>query len=164
LLNARELNPESAEAAHAYFRAELLGRSELSETALESALTAWHSAREVGTFAKSAALTHAYLGNTSQAKILLKTLTLNTLDPQTATWASNWQQKLAAGASRDDVLAAMRTEQAAPPFKEWTIDTQSVMATVRYNAGLDAAQNYLHNQSVNTGNPEKVLMSTPTKR
>jgi hypothetical protein len=58
----------------------------------------------------------------------------------------------------------MRTEQAAPPFKEWTIDTQSVMATVRYNAGLDAAQNYLHNQSVNTGNPEKVLMSTPTKR
>jgi tetratricopeptide (TPR) repeat protein len=164
LLNARELNPESADAAYAYFRAELLGRSELSDTALESALTAWHSAREVGAFAKYAALTHAYLGNTSQAKILLKTLALNTLDPQTATWATSWQQKVAAGASRDDILAEMRAEQAVPAFKEWTIDTKSVMATVRYNAGLDAAQNYLYNQSVNTGSPEKVLMSAPTKR
>ena len=164
LLNARELYPESADAAYAYFRAELLGRSELSETALEGALTAWHSAREVGVFAKSAALTHAYLGNASQAKILLKTLALNTLDPKTATWATSWQHKLAAGASRDDILAEMRSEQTAAAFKEWTIDTKSVMATVRYNAGLDAAQNYLFNQSVNTGSPEKVLMSTPTKR
>ncbi|USX24249.1 hypothetical protein NHH73_16610 [Oxalobacteraceae bacterium OTU3CINTB1] len=164
LLNARELNPESADAAYAYFRAELLGRSELSDTALEGALTAWHSAREVGVFARSAALTHAYLGNSSQAKILLKTLALNTLDPKTAAWAATWQQKLAAGASRDDILAEMRSEQTAPAFKEWTIDTESVMATVRYNAGLDAAQNYLFNQSVNTGSPEKVLTSPPTKR
>ncbi|SEN83033.1 hypothetical protein SAMN05428959_103328 [Duganella sp. CF517] len=164
LLNARELNPESADAAYAYFRAEVLARSELSDTALEGALTAWQSAREVGVFARSAALAHAYLGNTSQAKILLKTLALNTLDPKTATWATTWQQKLAAGPSRDDILAEMRTQQAGPAFKEWTIDTNSVMATVRYNAGLDAAQNYLFNQSVNTGSPEKVLMSVPTKR
>lgn len=164
LLNARELNPESADAAHAYFRAELLGRSELTETGLESALTAWHSAREVGAFARSAALTHAYLGNTSQAKILLKTLALNTLDPQTAAWAATWQQKLAANASRDDILAEMRVAQSSPPFKEWTIDTNSVMATVRYNAGLDAAQNYLYNQTISPGSPDKALMSTPTKR
>jgi hypothetical protein len=164
LLNARELNPESPDAAYAYFRAELLGRSELSETALEGALTAWRSAREVGAFARSAALTHAYLGNTSQAKILLKTLTLNTLDPQTASWANTWQQKMAAGASRDDILAEMRTEQAAPTFKEWTIDTSSVMATVRYNAGVDAAQNYFHNQTINTGSPDKAVIGTPTKR
>jgi len=164
LLNARELQPESADAAHAYFRAELLGRSELSETGLESALTAWQSAREVGVFARSAALTHAYLGNSSQAKILLKTLALNTLDPHTATWAATWQKKLAAGASRDDIVAEMRVEQPAPAFKEWTIDTSSVMATVRYNAGLDAAQNYLYNQTINTGSPEKVLTTTPVKR
>lgn len=164
LLNARELNPESADAAYAYFRAELLGRSELSETALEGALTAWRGAREVGAFARSAALTQAYLGNTSQAKIQLKTLTLNTLDPQTASWANTWQQKVAAGASRDDILAEMRTEQAAPTFKEWTIDTSSVMATVRYNAGVDAAQNYFHNQTINTGSPDKAVTGTPTKR
>ena len=164
LLKARELNPESADAAYAYFRSELLGRSELSEAALEGALTAWHSAREVGAFARSAALTHAYLGNTSQAKILLKTLTLNTLDPQTARWAGTWQQKLEAGASRDDILAEMRTEQAAPTFKEWTIDTSSVMDTVRYNAGLEAAQNYFYSQSINTGSPEKAMISTPTRR
>ena len=164
LLNARELNPESADAAYAYFRAESLGRSELSETALEGALTAWRSAREVGAFARSAALTQAYLGNTSQAKIQLKTLTLNTLDPQTASWANTWQQKVAAGVSRDDILAEMRTEQAAPTFKEWTIDTSSVMATVRYNAGVDAAQNYFHNQTINTGSPDKAVTGTPTKR
>ncbi len=165
LLSARGLDPESAEAAHAYYRAELLGRSELSDTALEGALTAWQSAREVGAYARSAALAHAYLGNTQQAKTLLKTLTLNPLDPQTASWAKTWQQKLAADASRGDILAEMRVEPvAATAFKEWTIDTKSVMETVRYNAGLDAAQNYFFNQSVNTGSPDKVLMSTPTKR
>ena len=164
LLNARELSPESADAAYAYFRAELLGRSQLSETALEGALTAWRNAREVGAFARSAALTHAYLGNTSQAKIVLKTLALNTLDPQTANWANTWQQKLAAGAGRDDILAEMRTEQTVPTFKEWTIDTQSVMATVRYNAGIDAARNYFYNQTINTGSPDKAVISTPTTR
>lgn len=164
LLNARELNPESADAAYAYFRAELAGQSEPSETALEGALTAWHSAREVGTFARSAALAHAFLGNTPQAKVLLKNLARNTLDPETASWANTWQQKLAAGASRNDILAEMRVEPVAVAAKEWTIDTKSVMDTVRYNAGLDAAQGYLSSQSINTGSPDKALMSTPTKR
>ncbi|HWW72538.1 MAG TPA: hypothetical protein VN089_21560 [Duganella sp.] len=164
LLNARELNPDSSDAAYAYFRAELLGQSELSETALEGALTAWRSAREVGTFARSAALTHAYLGHLPQAKVVLKNLALNALDPATASWANTWQQKLAAGASRDDILAEMRVEPAAVASKEWTIDNKSVMETVRYNAGLDAAQGYFFNQGLNPGSPDKALMSTPTKR
>ena len=164
LLNARELNPDSPDAAYAYYRAELAGQSELSETALEGALTAWRGAREVGTFARSAALTHAYLGNAPQAKIVLKNLTLNALDPETASWASTWQQKLAAGASRNDILAEMRVEPAAAVVKEWTIDTSSVMDTVRYNAGLEAAQGYFASQPMNPGSPDKAPVSAPSKR
>ena len=164
LLNARELNVDSPDAAYAYYRAELAGQSELSETALEGALTAWRGAREVGTFARSAALTHAYLGNTPQAKIVLKNLALNALDPETASWANTWQKKLAAGASRNDILAEMRVEPAAAVVKEWTIDTSSVMDTVRYNAGLEAAQGYFSSQGINPGSPDKAPVSSPNKR
>jgi hypothetical protein len=164
LLSARVLNPDAADAAHAYYRAEALGQSELSETALEGALTAWTSAREVGGFARSAALAHAYLGNAAQAKVVLKNLARNPLEPDTAAWAKTWQPKLDAGASRADIVAEMRAEPQAGGFKEWTIDNESVMQTVRYNAGLDAAQNYIFSQSVNPGSPDKALMSTPVKR
>ena len=165
LLDARSLDPESAEAAHAYYRAELLGRGALSETALEGALTAWLGAREVGTYARAAALTQAYLGNDKQAKVLLKNLALNPRDAASAGWARGWQAKLGAGASRDDIIAAMRADAAADGgIKAWTIDTKSVMDTVRYNAGLDAAQNYFYGQTVNPGSPDKAMMSTPVKR
>ena len=165
LLSARGLNPDAADAAHAYYRSELAGQSELTETALESALTAWNSAREVGSLARSAALAHAYLGNTAQAKVLLKNLALNPLDPDTVGWARSWQQKLASGASREAIVAGMRSEpQAGGAFKEWTIDNESVMKNVRYNAGLDAAQNYIYGQMVTPGSPDKALMSAPVKR
>jgi hypothetical protein len=169
LLAARVLNPEAADAAHAYYRAELLGQAtgqaELSETALEGALTAWLSEREVGGFARSAALAHAYLGNTGQAKAVLKTLALNPLEPKTVAWAKTWQQKLGAGVNRADIVAEMRAEPQSPAaFKEWTIDNESVMKTVRYNAGLDAAQNYIFSLGVNPGSPDKALISAPVKR
>jgi hypothetical protein len=166
LLSARGLNPDAADAAHAYYRSELAGQAPLTETGLESALTAWNSAREVSGFARSAALAHAYLGNTAQAKVVLKNLALNPLDPETVAWAKAWQQKLAAGVSRDDIVAEMRIEPQSPAaFKEWTIDNESVMKNVRYNAGLDAAQNYIYSQMMITpGSPEKALMSAPVKR
>lgn len=166
LLSARGLNPDAADAAYAYYRSELAGQAELTETALEGALTAWSSAREVSGFARSAALAHAYLGNAAQARVVLKNLALNPLDPETVSWANAWQQKLAAGASREAIVAGMRSEpQAAAAFKEWTIDNESVMKNVRYNAGLDAAQNYIYSQTVITpGSPEKALMSAPVKR
>jgi hypothetical protein len=166
LSRALELNPASPEAAFALFKATVNATDEPSASALQGVIAAWENAHEVNTLAGAAALAHAYAGNVPKAKWALRMLARNVRDPDMAAWAKQWQSRLDAGASRADILAEMRRE-ATPlaSFKEWTIDSTSVMQTVVYNAGLEDAQHYLDGQA--QGNPMKpgdVLHNSPTKR
>jgi tetratricopeptide (TPR) repeat protein len=144
LQRARSLNPQSAEAAFAVFKAEMAATDKPSTAALEGVISAWQSAREVDALTRYAALAYAYAGNGDEAIDTLDSLTLNERNKPMAKWATQWQSRLAAGVSRGDILAEMRREFAPnTPFKEWTIDKQSVMLAVSRNRGLETAAPFL---------------------
>lgn len=166
LLRALSLNPDSPEAAFAFFKAEVSAKDEPSQLALERVISAWQNAREVNALARYAALAYAYSGNTSKAKSALRLLAQNARDPRMADWAKHWQSCLDAGVSRTEMLAEMRIDPIPnASFKEWTVDSASVMQNVAYNSGLENAQHFIDGQA--QGNPMKpgdVLHNTPVQR
>lgn len=144
LRQARELRPQSSEAALAAFRAEVAANDEPSGAALQGLISTWHSAREVDTLGRSAALAYAYAGNADEAYRTLASLAQDVRDEPTARWAKLWQSRLEAGVTRGDILAEMHSSPAPnASFREWTIDKESVMQKVERNYGLDAAQPFI---------------------
>jgi len=161
LQQARELRPQSSEAALAAFRAEVAATDEPSGAALQGVISTWHSAREVDTLGQSAALAYAYAGNADEAYRTLASLAQDVRDEPSARWAKLWQSRLEAGVSRGDILAEMRRNVAPnASFKEWTIDKESVMQKVRLNYGLEAAQPFI--QQLQEQEQEKQKQSGPS--
>jgi hypothetical protein len=164
LLRACSLDPKSTEAALALLKSEVLANDQPDVSALEGVIAIWQGTREVPALARSAALAQAYLGNSAKAASILKSMRRTTHSPQLAAWAENWQSRLDAGVSGPDILAEMRLAPSPnPAFKEWTIDNDSVMQTVVYNAGLENAQGILDKLSQDP-NPEKALHNMPVGR
>ena len=98
-------------------------------------------------FARAAALAYAYAGRGEEADNALALMAHNERDPEMAKWARTWQAKLSTGVRREELVAEMRLEPAAPAaFKEWTQDTDNIMETVRFNAGIEDARGYLDSQ------------------
>ena len=147
LARARKLNGKSAQAAFASYQAELQAGGQPGTAAINDAIAAWDNAHEVNQFARSAALAYAYAGRGAEADNALALMAHNERDPEMATWARTWQAKLATGVRREDLVAEMRLQPAAPAaFKEWTQDTGTIMDTVRFNAGIEDARGYLDSQ------------------
>lgn len=141
LQRARGLNPRSAEAAYAAFKAEVAASDEPGSAALQGVISAWQTARDVDALARSAALALAYGGNADEAHQTLGSLAQNVRDEPMAQWAKQWQSRLEAGVSRQDILAEMRRHPAIDtPFQEWTFDKEGVMQKVARNHGLEAAE------------------------
>jgi len=144
LERARELNPESSEAALAVFRAEVAATDDPGRAALEGVMSAWQRAREVDALGRSAALAYAFTGKADEAHKTLGSLAQNERDASAAQWAKQWQSRLEAGVSRGDILAEMRRSPAPDaPFKEWTIDKERVMQAVERGYGLQSADNVI---------------------
>jgi hypothetical protein len=140
LAQARKLDPGSSEAAYALFKAELGGQALPSKLALASAIAAWKSAPEVSSLARSAALAYAYAGKADETETVLALLTLNSEDAASAAWARQWRSRLASGVSRDELVAEMRLDAAAPSFREWTIAASDLLRTVECHINVENAR------------------------
>jgi uncharacterized protein YjiS (DUF1127 family) len=140
LQRARELNPQSSEAAFAVFKAEVAATDDPGKAALDGVISAWQAAREVDALARSAALAYAFGGKAEEAHQALVSLAQNVRDAPSAEWAQQWRSRLEAGVTRGDILAEMRRDAAHDaPFKEWTIDKERVMQAVERSAGMERA-------------------------
>jgi tetratricopeptide (TPR) repeat protein len=141
LRRARTLDPLSAEAAFAAFKAEVAASDAPDNAALLGVVSAWQASREAGTLAKSAALAGAYAGRADEVRQALESLARNTRDMPTAAWARQWRSRLETGVTRGELVAEMRRVAASDvPFKEWTIDKQGVLQKVELAHGLRAAE------------------------
>jgi hypothetical protein len=164
LLRARDLNHNSTEVALAYLKSDILAKGEPETPALEGIISAWREARDVPALARSAALSYAYLGNTSGANNALKSMINNSRAPVMAEWAKKWKSNFDSGLSRNEILAEMRVDPTSDAaFKEWTIANESVMQVVEYNAGLESAQ-YVIDQMAHDPHPDKALNMVPVKK
>jgi hypothetical protein len=67
LQRARELSPQSSEAALAAFKAEVAATDAPRRAALEGVIAAWQAGREVAALGRSAALAYAYAGKADEA-------------------------------------------------------------------------------------------------
>jgi hypothetical protein len=89
---------------------------------MTAARLAWENGREVGAYARSAALMYAYAGDNAKSREAFNVLIHNRRDPALAAWASEWQARLLAGVDSTDVLAELRRPPAPDAAsKEWTI-------------------------------------------
>ena len=144
LERAREVNPQSWEAAFAVFRAEVAATDDPRKAALDGVITAWQAARDVDALGRSAALASAYTGKADEAHRTLGSLAQSERDEVTAQWARQWQARLETGVSRGDILAEMRGTPAPDAVvKAWTIDKERVMMAVERGYGLESADNVI---------------------
>lgn len=165
LNRALELNPSSAETAHALFLAGLQSAAEPDESTLLAAIAAWNNAHEVNTFARQAALAYAYAGNNARARNALKLMAHNIREPELSAWAKTWLAKMAAGASKQELLAEMRKQQTAgTAFREWTIANARVMEDIERNAGMQDARGHFGEQTINPSYPSQPAPSAPSAR
>ncbi|MFP5391521.1 MAG: tetratricopeptide repeat protein [Gammaproteobacteria bacterium] len=165
LAQAASLAPASPEVQYALFKAGILATSEPDKASVARAIVAWRNAHEVNTFARSAALAYAWLGDPAGSFRALNVVANNVRDPDSAAWARTWMGKLNTGVSRADLVAEMRREPApADAFKEWTVASVDVMDTLYKNVGLEKAQGYLDSQVMgDPSQPDRVLQNVPVR-
>ncbi len=168
LVRARKLNPKSAEAAFALHKAELGTSGEPPKPALGSAIAAWINGYEVNAFARSAALSFAYLGKGAEADHAFTLMATNERDPDMAKWAKDWQKRLSTGVSRSELLAEMRREPSSPlAFKEWTVATENLMRNVANSASMEESRGYIETMglgSAPSASGEVSYPSLPSKK
>lgn len=165
LQRALELDPKSPEAAYALHQAGLQSGAVPDDATLQAAVTAFRSAHEVNTLARSAALAYAYAGDTARARNALKLMAHNIREPELAAWAKIWLNKVAAGVSQPELLAEMRVRPAAgTAFREWTIANAIVMQDVERAAGLQDARAHLDQQRLNQTVQDQTAQPSPYTR
>jgi hypothetical protein len=123
LMQAALLAPEAPEVSYALYRTDLMAAAP-TEQGVRRAIDAWRHGRDVIPFARAAALAYAWLGDAAGAFQAFTTLT-NEGGTENAAWAAAWLARLEQGVTRDALVAAMRTEDAAPPgTRRWMIDVR----------------------------------------
>lgn len=162
---ALAIQPGMPDASYALFKAEIASADEPAKVAVARAIVAWRHGHEVNTFARSAALAYAWMGDPAGAFRAFNVLANNARDPAAAGWAKDWLGRLGKGVARHELLAAMRQEPGMQPaFREWTVAHVDVLKTVTTNAGLEKAQGYLDSMSMgNPAEPEKILHDRPRR-
>jgi hypothetical protein len=154
LVDAVNAAPSSATAAYALLRAELASGEPPTTTALTAARLAWENGREVGEFARSAALMFAYAGDHATSREAFNVLIRNRRDSALAAWASDWNARMVAGVDGAAVLAELRRPPASDAaFREWTVAGNVTMENVARAAGLSDLRDYLEGQKNRGGSP-----------
>jgi hypothetical protein len=154
LVDALNAAPSSATAAYALLRAELASGEPPTTTALTAARLAWENGREVGEYARSAALMFAYAGDHARSREAFNVLIRNPRDPALAAWAADWNGRMVAGTDGAAVLAELRRAPALDAaFREWTVAGNVTMKNVTRAAGLADLRDYLDGQKNRGGSP-----------
>jgi hypothetical protein len=144
LVDAVNAAPSSAPAAYALLRAELDYGDLPTTTALTAAQLAWDHGREVGEYARSAALMYAYAGDDARAREALNVMIHDRRDPALAAWAGDWNARVQAGVDNAAVLAELRRLPAHDAvFTEWTVAGDTTMKNVVRAAGAEDLRGYL---------------------
>ncbi|KGF81635.1 hypothetical protein IA69_11845 [Massilia sp. JS1662] len=147
LVDALNAAPSSATAAYALLRAELATGEPPTTTALTAARLAWENGREVGEYARSAALMFAYAGDHARSHEAFNVLIRNRRDPALAAWAADWNGRMVTGTDGAAVLAELRRAPASDAaFREWTVAGNATMENVVRAAGLADLRDYLDGQ------------------
>jgi hypothetical protein len=159
LARAHALDPAAPDVALAQLRADLEASSDPSQAALENVIAAWHRERDVPALGKAAVLAYAWMGDGISSANLLKSMASNRRDPDTATWAADWQKRLDAGLTRADLRAGLhdglnRDPWDASVLHEWTVAQKDVLQNVIVNAGLEDARHAII-QNPNPGDLSK---------
>lgn len=115
LAQAALLAPGRPDISYALFRAGILDTGTPPEKALALAIGTWRQGHDVPAFARLAALSYAWLGDSAGAYRAFNTLVRNGHDPNSAAWAMQWLSRLEKGVEKDELLAAMRDEPFASP-------------------------------------------------
>jgi hypothetical protein len=163
LARAREREPGGGAVALAQLDLSLLADGAPSRAVLDDLLAAWRTTRDSGPLARAAVLAHCYLVDAPGAEHILRTLANDSRDPETATWAAQFQRRLDGGLTLADIKAEMRLVPSGVGVSEWTFDQQSVMRDVEYNAGLENAQGII-DRLMQTPDPSKALTNAPVRR
>jgi hypothetical protein len=159
LVDAVNAAPSSATAAYALLRAELASGEPPTTTALTAARLAWENGREVGEYARSAALMFAYAGDHASSREAFNVLMQNRHDPALAAWAADWNARMVAGVDGAAVLAELRRTPASDAaFREWTIAGGVTMENVTRGAGLADLRDYLDGEKNRGGSPAAKLL------
>lgn len=154
LVDAVNAAPSSATAAYALLRAELASGEPPTTAALTAARLAWENGREVGEYARSAALMFAYAGDHATSREAFNVLMHNRRDPALAAWATDWNARMVAGVDGAAVLAELRRPPASDAaFREWTVAGNVTMENVTRAAGLADLRDYLEGQKNRGGTP-----------
>jgi hypothetical protein len=154
LVDAVNAAPSSATAAYALLRAELASGEPPTTTALTAVRLAWENGREVGEYARSAALMFAYAGDHATSREAFNVLIRNRRDPALAAWATEWDARMVAGVDSAAVLAELRRPHAPEAaFREWTVAGNLTMENVTRAAGLADLRDYLDGQKNRGGSP-----------
>jgi len=147
LLKVRALNPQSAEAFYAFFKAGVQSRNIPTEEVLQSAVEAMKLAPEISSYTRAAALSYAYANRIPETEYALNLLAQNSRDPRAAKWAKDWQLRLSKGVTRSTLLAEMRLELRTV-FNEWTVSSDEVMQAVKLASGLENARDFIQSQQL----------------
>jgi len=154
LVDAVNAAPSSATAAYALLRAELASGEPPTTTAPTAARLAWDNGREVGEYARSAALMFAYAGDHAKSREAFNVLIRNRRDPALAAWATEWNARMVAGVDSAAVLAELRRAPASDAaFRQWTVAGNVTMENVARAAGLADLRDYLDGQKNRGGSP-----------
>lgn len=156
LVDAVNAAPSSATAAYALLRAELDSGDPPTTTAMTAARLAWENGREVGEYARSAALMYAYAGDNAKSREAFNVLIHDRRAPALAAWAGDWQRRLLAGIDSADVLAELRRPPAPDvAFQEWTLASDNAMQLVARAAGLADFREFVQGQKNKNGTSPK---------
>jgi tetratricopeptide (TPR) repeat protein len=144
---ARGLDGRSPEAALALFKAQVAAADSPDDAALKDVIAAWRTSRELDALAASAALAYAYTGRADDADRVLEALAQKVQDPSASQWLVQWRKHLATGVTRGEILAEMRRDPMSDaPFREWTVDKDSVLQRVELGYGLESAGDFIKEQ------------------
>jgi tetratricopeptide (TPR) repeat protein len=124
LTQAAVLAPDAPEISYALFRVGLMGASPSGKD-IARGIKAWQHGHDVAAFARAAALAYAWQGDAADAYQTFNTLVRSKRDPESASWAATWLARLEKGVTRDELLAAMRSEKPAlPNFRTWSFNNR----------------------------------------
>ena len=131
LVKAANIDPNAADNAYAYFRAQILSYDQPNEAALSAAELAWQLAPEVDTYALAAGLAYAHEGRTGDAVRVLHTVADDPHGRALAGVARTWIGRLKTGNAPDaDIVAAFKAGVPTPEggLAQWTLANHAVLA------------------------------------